>query len=62
MTLLISEGLLYDFIHPDFNVSSDADAADLKPIGEAVGKTFSWLGKGGCDDDWKDAERLMTVV
>ncbi|KAG5335738.1 hypothetical protein C0989_000526, partial [Termitomyces sp. Mn162] len=48
-----SNGLLYDFIHPDFPLSSTATVEDLMPIGQAVGETFAWLGKGGCDDDWK---------
>ncbi|KXN82925.1 Salicylate hydroxylase, partial [Leucoagaricus sp. SymC.cos] len=54
-----SSGLLYDFIHPDFKVSPDATEDDLKPIGQAVGAAFAWLGKGGCDEDWVRAENLV---
>ncbi|KAG6887644.1 hypothetical protein C0995_013800 [Termitomyces sp. Mi166 len=57
-----SNGLLYDFIHPDFRVPPNATAVDLMPIGRAVGEAFAWLGKGGCDDDWKKAEALMANV
>ncbi|KAH0583474.1 hypothetical protein H2248_009102 [Termitomyces sp. 'cryptogamus'] len=55
-------GLLYDFIHPDFPLSSTATVEDLMPIGQAVGETFAWLGKGGCDDDWKSAEALISII
>ncbi|KAG6871801.1 hypothetical protein C0995_016419 [Termitomyces sp. Mi166 len=57
-----SNGLLYDFIHPDFPVFPNATAGDLMPIGQAVGEAFAWLGKGGCDDDWKKAEALISNI
>lgn len=53
------QGLLYDFIHPDFEVKSNANAEELKPLGNAVGAAFAWLGKGGCEEDWKNAEEQL---
>ncbi|KAG6886843.1 hypothetical protein C0992_002060 [Termitomyces sp. T32_za158] len=55
-------GLLYDFNHPDFSVSPKATSEDLMLIGKAVGEAFAWLGEGGCDDDWKKAETLISAI
>ncbi|KAG7095911.1 hypothetical protein E1B28_006596 [Marasmius oreades] len=57
-----NNGLLYDFIHPDHSVKADATPEELKSLGLAVGEAFAWLGKGGCDEDWTEAEsRLLQL-
>ncbi|KAG6812290.1 hypothetical protein H0H92_003599 [Tricholoma furcatifolium] len=57
-----SNGLLYDFTHPNFQIMPTASADDLKPIGKAVGETFAWLGKGGCDEDWNKAKKSLDMM
>jgi len=56
-----TNGLIYDFNHPDFPVAENASVADLKALGEAVGASFAWLAKGGCDDDLKKAEAMFSA-
>ncbi|KAG6843532.1 hypothetical protein H0H87_003444 [Tephrocybe sp. NHM501043] len=57
-----SNGLMYDFKHPDFSISSAATAEELKRLGQAVSDSFEWLGKGGCDEDWKRAEASIVAI
>ncbi len=57
-----SNGLVYEFNHPDFPVAENASAADLKILGEAVGTSFAWLAEGSCDDDLKRAEAMFAAI
>ncbi|KAK7056367.1 hypothetical protein VNI00_002921 [Paramarasmius palmivorus] len=57
-----NNGLLYDFIHPDYPLEPTARAVELKPVGQAVGDAFAWLGQGGCDDDWERARELLNQL
>jgi len=57
-----SNGLLYDFIHPNFEVKPNSTAEELKPLGDAVGAAFAWLGQGGCEDDWRDAKDYLAQM
>ena len=56
------QGLLYDCIHPDHQVGADATSEELKNLGLALQEELAWLGKGGCDEDWNEAEaRLLQL-
>lgn len=57
-----TNGLIYEFSHPDLPVGPKVSAADLKPLGAAIGTSFEWLAKGGCDDDWKVAEERLLAL
>ena len=51
-----NNGLVYDFMHPDYPVGEDAGKEELGKLGKEIGRSFAWLGKAGCVDDWKKAE------
>ncbi|KAL4262743.1 FAD/NAD(P)-binding domain superfamily protein [Pleurotus pulmonarius] len=55
-------GLIYEFNHPDFPVNSKSSKEEMHTLGEAVGATFGWLAKGGCDEDWKNAEEQLNLL
>jgi len=52
-------GLLFEFMHPEYKVGPDASAEELKPLGEAVGASFAWLAQEGCQEDWRAAETQL---
>jgi salicylate hydroxylase len=54
-----SNGLVYEFSHPDFPLPDNPSLSELKVLGDVIGDSFKWLAKGGCDDDWKEAESLF---
>lgn len=54
--------LMYEFNHPDFKVNSKSPRDEMEALGKAVGETFGWLAKGGCDDDWMDAEERLNKL
>jgi hypothetical protein len=54
-------GLIYEFIHPDYPVKPDATAEDLKVLGKVIGTSFEWLAQGGCNEDRKRAEDLFST-
>ncbi|KAF9489300.1 FAD/NAD(P)-binding domain-containing protein [Pleurotus eryngii] len=55
-------GLIYKFNHPDFQVNSKSSRGEMEALGKAVGETFGWLAKGGCDDDWMEAEERLNKL
>ncbi|KAL4256654.1 FAD/NAD(P)-binding domain superfamily protein [Pleurotus pulmonarius] len=55
-------GLMYEFNHPDFRVNSKSSRVEMEALGKAVGETFGWLAKGGCDDDWMEAEERLNKL
>ncbi|KAF7430636.1 hypothetical protein PC9H_006345 [Pleurotus ostreatus] len=55
-------GLMYEFNHPDFQVNSKSSRDEMESLGKAVGETFGWLAKGGCDDDWMEAEERLNKL
>ncbi|KXN91261.1 Salicylate hydroxylase [Leucoagaricus sp. SymC.cos] len=52
-------GLMYDFLDPDYPTPLDASMAQLEQLGKAIGDSFAWLGVGGCINDWKRAEQML---
>ncbi|KAF5321784.1 hypothetical protein D9619_001981 [Psilocybe cf. subviscida] len=54
-------GLIYEFIHPDYPVKPDATAEDLKVLGNVIRASFEWLAQGGCNEDRKRAEDLLSA-
>jgi len=62
-----SNGLLYEYNHPDFVFNPEQDPngpskEDLEKMGEALGKTFLWLAEGHIRDDWLKAQELLLKV
>ncbi|KAK1217832.1 hypothetical protein PQX77_019505 [Marasmius sp. AFHP31] len=55
-------GLLYDCIHPDHPVTGDTTAEELESLGVALQDALAWLGKGGCDQDWNEAEARLSQL
>ncbi|KXN89013.1 hypothetical protein AN958_06421 [Leucoagaricus sp. SymC.cos] len=52
-------GLMYDFLDPDYPTPLDASMAQLARRGKAIRDSFAWLGVGGRTGDRKRAEQML---
>jgi salicylate hydroxylase len=48
-----TNGLLYEFLDPR------SEGFSLEALGEEIGKSFAWLGVGGCKEEWERAEIML---
>jgi salicylate hydroxylase len=51
-----ANGLLYEFLGPKSKELS------LEALGEEIGKSFEWLGVGGCKEEWERAEAMLEAL
>ncbi|KAF8884268.1 hypothetical protein CPB84DRAFT_1850693 [Gymnopilus junonius] len=52
-------GLMYEFKHPDYPVSPDAEPEDMKKLSNAIVESFRWLADGTCNDDLQQAIEIL---
>jgi len=57
-------GRLYEFDDPAYPTIFDGTAQqqEYQELGEAISKSFQWLARGGCEEDWQAAQNELNAA